>query len=290
MPDPTRPRHLPIRDAARAAFTLRTDVSGSSFAAGDVDPAGGNAGKGIVPGVSVITAGEALGHWLWCDAEFLDQVAEGFADGRKCRFGHPRSDTAGMVAYLGRFLNPARDGNRVRGRPAHVRGGAAGQPEKRREYVLAMAVDPTAFGTSIVFDHDPEAETAFHVEHGAVLRDDWFGEYLDLTEFESPDSDNTHNLPHARLGLLRAVDIVGDAAANPDGLFSRDARPPWTPPPVPQIPPVRRHQRHHRDRDRGDAAPGADPPSPSPAPGDAAGAGNSAGARDAAGAGDPRRR
>jgi hypothetical protein len=45
---------------------------------------------------------------------------------------------------------------------------------------------------------------------------------LDISGFKSPDPLNVNNYPHVRLAKLRAVDIVDDPAANPDGLFARD--------------------------------------------------------------------
>jgi len=68
--------------------------------------------------------------------------------------------------------------------------------------------DPAAFGTSIVFTPDWDAEELFEAEH----KDE-------KGKFVSPDSDNTDNLPHARLWRLHADDVVDDPAANPDGLF-----------------------------------------------------------------------
>lgn len=45
--------------------------------------------------------------------------------------------------------------------------------------------------------------------------------YWDLSGFKSPDPLNVKNLPHARIGELRAGDVVDDPAANPTGLFHR---------------------------------------------------------------------
>jgi len=87
-------------------------------------------------------------------------------------------------------------------------------------HVLERAAeDPTSFGASISFTRDIAAEVEFMLANGA--KQDRYGN-IDLTNFKSPDPENTNNYPHVRLAKLRAVDIVDDPAANPDGLYARD--------------------------------------------------------------------
>ncbi len=73
---------------------------------------------------------------------------------------------------------------------------------------------------SIVFDRDYAAETQFAIEHGARIETDADGySYLNVSSFVSPDPENKGNLPHFRLASLRAIDVVDEPAANPDGMF-----------------------------------------------------------------------
>ncbi len=167
----------------------------------------------VIRGFSVITRGEALGHGLWIDHTFLDQVARsGRAEGRglKARFTHPGLSGDGLGKALGRAKNFTRSGDRVYA-DLHLLKSASETPDgDLAGYVMDLAEeDPGLFGASIVFDSDMAAMdrfTAEHTGHGGA--------------FKSPDDDNRRNYPHARLGRLWAADIVDDPAANPAGLFS----------------------------------------------------------------------
>jgi len=169
----------------------------------------------MIPGVAVITKGEALGHGVWIDEVFLESaVAAGNASrGIKCRFTHPGLCADGLGKYMGRFRNFTRDGNRVRA-DLHFSDTTRKAPEFDQdpaEYIADLAEkDPEAFGTSIVFWPDRGEEDRFIAEH-----EDEDGAFV------SPDPENTKNLIHARLAKLDGCDIVDDPAANPDGFFSR---------------------------------------------------------------------
>ncbi|MFZ4600233.1 MAG: hypothetical protein ACOYNN_16460 [Terrimicrobiaceae bacterium] len=91
------------------------------------------------------------------------------------------------------------------------------------KYVMSFAKEsPDMFGLSIVFAHDPQAETEFALAHGAEMDVDDDGyPFVNYTNFVSPDELNTENLPHCRLAELRACDVVDEPAANPGGLFHR---------------------------------------------------------------------
>lgn len=167
----------------------------------------------VIRGVSVITRGEALGHELWIDDEFLGEVArlgnlrEG---GIKSRFTHPGMCSDGTGKVLGRVSEFRVSGGRVLG-DLGLLGTASRAPDgDLAGYVLDLAEEaPELFGTSIVFRRDREAEDAYRAEH-----------LDDQGRFVSPDSENAQNLPHARIRLFRAVDVVDDPAANPGGFFS----------------------------------------------------------------------
>lgn len=176
-----------------------------------VDRTGGKYGAGILRGVSLIAAGEALGHDMWIDEVTLQQVADAAAFGKngvKSRFTHPSMSADGMGRHLGRIHDVRLDAGRVVG-DLHFAESAHSTPDgDLAGYVMSLAEeDPAAAGLSIVFEHDQESEYEFVVANG--------GEGA----FESPDELNEKNLPHVRLSKLRAADVVDEPAANPDGMF-----------------------------------------------------------------------
>lgn len=173
----------------------------------------------VIKDVAVITKGEALGHGMWIDNEFMSQVVKfGAAKtgrGVKCRFTHPGLSADGLGTMVGwvnnfrfdestgvpRVIGDLKISETARSSPTH--GDIGG-------YVLSLAEeDPEAFGLSISFGQDPEAMEKFYREH---CEEDG--------EFKSPDEDNVNHYPHVRLAQLYAVDVVDTPAANPGGLFS----------------------------------------------------------------------
>jgi len=172
-----------------------------------VDRAGGEQSTGLISGVAVITRGEALGHGVWIDREFLHQSAAAInlRDGVKSRFTHPGLSGDGLGRYLGRVQNATVDGDVVRA-DLHISQTAHDTPDGNlADYVMDLAeIEPDMFGLSIVFESDAGAES----EHRTLNPD-------------TPDPANAANLPHARLAALRAVDVVDEPAANPSGLFHR---------------------------------------------------------------------
>jgi len=182
---------------------------------------------GQISGVSMIAHGEALGHGLWCDTEFVGSVADLAADqpkGVKARFTHPGLSGDGMGTFLGRLQagHISDDGEKAVA-DLHFSQAAHRSPDgDLANYVMDLAEgDPAAFGASIVFEHDWAAEKDLLLSNGAEEKEDDWGKYLSLKNFVSPDPLNVKNLPHARLAELRACDVVDDPAANPDGLFYR---------------------------------------------------------------------
>jgi hypothetical protein len=178
----------------------------------NVSRAGGDNDAGLLSGVSLIAAGEALGHDMWIDDVTLSQVAEQAGQGKhgiKSRFTHPSMSADGMGRHLGRIKDVRVEGDRVLG-DLHFAKSAHSTPDGNlAEYVMELAEeDPAAAGLSIVFEHDAEREEAYQASFGDG-------------PFESPDEDNVKNLPHVRLAKLRAADIVDEPAANPEGMFDR---------------------------------------------------------------------
>ena len=182
---------------------------------GLVVPDEGDRGQGVIREFSVITRGEALGHGMWCDAVFIQQVSDALAAagdaGIKSRFTHPNLSADGLAQFLGNCKAPLVDGDQCLA-DLHFSKSAHETPEgDLAAYLMTMAQDdPDKFGSSIVFVHDMKAEELFYIEH----KDE-------AGNFQSPDPDNVKNLPHVRLKELKAVDIVDDPAANPGGLFHR---------------------------------------------------------------------
>lgn len=182
--------------------------------------AGGDAGAGLIRGAAVITRGEALGHDIWIDHTMLQQVRDAIQAagqrGIKARFTHPGLSADGLGTFLGRFKNGYIDGDVVRAE-LHFGESAHDTPDgDLAEYVMALAAeDPTAFGNSIVFRHDLQAEQDFEATHQQEVSDAAGARKV----FRSPDERNTDHLPHARLKQLRAIDCVDQPAANPGGFF-----------------------------------------------------------------------
>src|SRR4051794_31907950 len=71
-----------------------------------------------VRNVSMVSRGEALGHEVWLDSEFLSQVYQAALasdKGVKSRFTHPSMSGDGLGSYVGRVLNPKLAGDQVIG-------------------------------------------------------------------------------------------------------------------------------------------------------------------------------
>lgn len=204
MPEPEDILNLPLKHfrakVAKGAETVQRD--------------GGKYGFGVVRGVSIITRGEALGHNLWVDTDFLSDTTAAINSkdvGLKARFTHPGLSSDGLGKYLGKVHDAKTIGDQVFA-DLHFKESATKTPDGNlASYVMQLAEDaPEDFGVSIVFDHDIAASEAHRLENTESGR------------FISPDEHNKNNFPHARMESLRAADVVDSPAANPDGLFHRD--------------------------------------------------------------------
>jgi len=180
--------------------------------AAKVQRGGGRFGVGLISGVSLAMTGEALGHGLWVDETFLDQVVDGVNSvelGLKSRFNHPSASGDSLGTQIGKVFN-ARLEN---GKPVadlHLLESATKTPDGNlADYVLTLAEEAADdFGVSVQFMPDHEAEQDFTEQHGG-------------RSFKSPDPANVNHYPHARIAKLKAADVVDEPAANTDGLFSR---------------------------------------------------------------------
>jgi len=194
-----------------------------------IDPSGGKKGGGIIRGVSLITQGEALGHGVWADKEFVAQAvsfANAHERGLKSRFKHPSMSADGTGNYLGRFHDArlSADGTQSYA-DLHLDPAAHESPNGNlAEYVMLLAdSDPQAFGMSIVFQYDGKAMEEFQSANQTEEIDVIAGKERKVKRWKSPDPENKANLPHARMKALRAADAVDSPAANPSGLFGDPA-------------------------------------------------------------------
>lgn len=205
----------------------RWAAAGASKSIGKIDPTGGRYGAGIIPGVSMCSRGEALGHGQWVDGVMLQQIVDrcnANAKLLKSRFAHPGMCSDGTGKSLGTVENASLVGDQAIGDQHFYQTAHRAPDGDLAGYVLSLAAeDPENFGMSIVFEHDFEAEEAFMLANGGewVTHDDGYMSYQVIEGFVSPDPENTENYPHARIKALCASDIVDDPAANPNGLFHR---------------------------------------------------------------------
>jgi len=170
-----------------------------------------DAERGIIYGMSVVTAGEAKGHGVNLDREFIARTVElGNAkrQGVKTRFGHPNMCSTALGTFLGRTKNfrESPDGNRALA-DLYLSNEAKATPHGDLfAYVVGMAKnEPDMFGASIVFT---PGDTYKRDANGAKIFSD------------APDFDRVDGPEFVEIDELRAADTVDDPAAN-DGLFSR---------------------------------------------------------------------
>jgi hypothetical protein len=193
--------------SAPSAFRAAPTKSGETLR---VERKGGRYGAGLIRDVSVITRGEALGHDAWCDGVMLAQVADAInatEQGVKTRFTHPSMSGDGLGRYTGRMANARVVGDQVLAEQHFAKSAHKTPDGDLAAYLMNLASeDPQAYGMSIAFRRDLEAEEEFTAEHGD-------------REFASPDPKNTNHYEHVRVAELTAVDAVDTPAANPDGLF-----------------------------------------------------------------------
>lgn len=212
----------------KAPSLYRSDVARGLAAGSEVSKKGGRYGAGLIEGFAVITRGEALGHGLWIDREFIasvDAAMSGARSGVKSRFTHPDLSGDGLAKGLGRVYWRKSESEDIARGDLHLWESSRKSPDgDLGGYVLTRAdEDPESFGASISFAFDVEATKAHFLANGGKIKIGEYGEQIwDASEFRSTDPLNVGKLPHARLAELRAVDIVDDPAANPDGLFHRD--------------------------------------------------------------------
>jgi len=173
-------------------------------------------GAKVLRGVSAIMRGPALGHGVFIDALMVSQVVEAgnaAKGGVKSRFTHPGMSSDGLGTLLGRAENFRVESGKALADLYIAKSAFTSPKGDIATYAMDLAEEsPDKAGFSIVFSRDLDAEAAFIEENSMAQGDD--------SIFLSPDEKNTRNYPHVRLSELHDVDLVDDAAANEDGMFS----------------------------------------------------------------------
>lgn len=180
--------------------------------------------KGIIYDVSVCTVGEAKGHGVNLDSEFIDTVVKFGAEekgGLKARFGHPNMCSTALGTFLGRYKNFHKDGDQAKA-DLFLSNTAKKTPKGNLyEYVLDMAEkNPDMFGTSIVFT--PGREYRRDSEGNKWFRSwDEFEVWYENEDGERcEDEEDLSEELYTECKELHACDAVDEPAAN-DGLFSK---------------------------------------------------------------------
>jgi hypothetical protein len=187
--------------------------------------------QGIIEGVSVVTVGEAEGHGINLDSEFVREVIKQGNDlrqGVKVRFGHPNMCSTALGTFLGRAKNfregkTERDGSQVEAALADIflSNEAKATPHGNLyNYVLGMAQnEPDMFGTSIVFTpgriYRRDGTDKVFAPGERVDKGERGADWEEWREIDGPD--------FVEMDELHAADAVDDPAAN-EGLFSRFAK------------------------------------------------------------------
>jgi len=191
----------------------------SGFATGK--PIGGvDSEKGIIRGVSVCTVGEAKGHGVNLDSEFIETVktfGNEKKQGLKARYGHPNMCSTALGTFIGRYKNFSVVNEQVIA-DLFLSNEAKSTPNgDLHSYILGMAEnEPDMFGTSIVFT---PGRSYTHEEDGSKNYDLYeatpFGMAL-KAKYEESDI-------FVECESLHACDCVDEPAANDGGLFSKFA-------------------------------------------------------------------
>lgn len=186
-------------------------------------PAAVDLEAGIIRGVKVCSEGEAKGHGVSLDSEFIDTVAKlgrQSKRGLKARFGHPNMCSESLGTYIGRFKNfstgttTREDGTKAACCFAdlYLSESAKDAPGgDLHAYIVSMAENEAdMFGTSIVFT---QGNRYRRNEQGEKI-------YPRTQDGRWNDEFDKANKPDfVECQTLHACDCVDEPAAN-DGLFS----------------------------------------------------------------------
>lgn len=178
-------------------------------------------GADVIQNVAVVSAGEAKGHGVSLDNEFVNETVRAGndkADGVKARFGHPNASQTALGTFIGRFQNFRADGDIARA-DLHLSETAAETPNGNlKDYVLSMSKkEPDMFGTSIVFTAGSEYKKD---EDGDKIYPEAMGRYRSKKGDDPVPYAEMPGPTFVELESLHAADVVDDPAAN-DGMFSK---------------------------------------------------------------------
>lgn len=206
-----------------------------------------NREAGIIEGVKVCTEGEAQGHGVNLDADFVKTVVR-FGNerkqGLKARFGHPNMCSTSLGTFLGRHKNfrtettVRDDGSKALTAVADMfmSNEAKETPNGNLfDYVMGLAEnEPDVFGTSIVFTPGREYRKTEGGKNAYIVYqtdDDGYSiygsdgnrmlAYIDKDgDPIDPKQEPLSKEIYVECESLHACDCVDDPAAN-DGLFSK---------------------------------------------------------------------
>ena len=171
--------------------------------------------NGAIYGVSMCTVGEALGHGVWLEQSFIEDIVK-FGNrtkvGLKARFGHPNMSGEALGTFIGRFHNFRIEGSKAIA-DLYLSDVAKKSPNGDLfTYVLDIASkEPDAFGASIVFS---AKELYFYNEDGDR-------ETVVFGDYGIENKNYTGQKIYVQMQSLNGTDLVDEPAANPDGLFSQ---------------------------------------------------------------------
>ncbi len=173
--------------------------------------------KGIIKGVHICCEGEAKGHYINLDRDFIKDVTKLGNEqqtGVKSRFGHPNMSSTTLGTFIGRFHNYRntyidRDGIKSLTSIAdlHLDESSKKSPNGNLyDYTLELAeTNPDMFGSSIAFI---EGATKYKKEKTGEKDDKGHDIYKDK--------------PYVTINSLLATDLVDDGAAT-DRLYSSNS-------------------------------------------------------------------
>jgi hypothetical protein len=171
--------------------------------------------KGMICGASAAQAVEALGHGMMLDDVFLGQVRDAVnaSNGKQVRFTHPGMCDDGLGSLVGHASNARLSADKVLVDIKMSQVAKKSPKGDLYDYVMKMAEKhPEDMGMSVVFQM---SKTVWKLADGTEVD----VKYDDDGPLPSPPG-ATNTLPIPRLKQLKAIDIVGEGAANRDGLFS----------------------------------------------------------------------
>jgi uncharacterized membrane-anchored protein YhcB (DUF1043 family) len=188
---------------------------------------GVDAERGLLTGVQICLEGEAKGHGVWLDPDFIAAVAaQGAASslGVKVRFGHPSMCADALGTFLGRAGNfrvadlVRPDGTAAKGAVADIKLAeeAHNGPGGRDIYAWIVAAaqhNPDTFGQSIVFTY-----ADFYVVDVAGNKHFWSAE-PDHADADAWLAKSVDGRAYAVLDKLHGTDFTDGPAAT-DGVFS----------------------------------------------------------------------